>query len=324
MVGGSLYHGGSPVVGGSGGGTGPAGPAGPAGPTGPVGPAGTPGSVWYNGAGAPAGGLGVNGDYYLNTTNADVYSKAAGSWSVVDNIQGAAGAAGSVWYTGAGAPAGGLGAVGDFYLNSINGDYYKKTGASTWTSQGNLKGATGTTGATGATGATGPTGPTGPAGPGTAAISVSPYAFSSTGSGGFSNRFIAIKCFCPSAVTVTAMQTFVFNSYGARFLRFGLYNVSGALIASTVKTTLGFSVHKFVTLPLSVSIALSASTEYWLGIWADGIDLPAGSLFSNLSSTFPGGCHAVEDTTATDIPATLSTTFPLATTTVIVPLGAYA
>jgi len=80
---------------------------------------GAPGSVWYEGAGAPGVGTGVNGDYYLNTTNGDVYTKAGGVWGApVTNIKGAAGAngtngtngtngangaPGSVWYEGAGA-----------------------------------------------------------------------------------------------------------------------------------------------------------------------------------------------------------------------------
>lgn len=82
-------------------GTGPAGPAGPAGPVGPAGAAGTPGAAGANGA------------------------------------------PGSVWYPGTGAPAGGLGVIGDYYFNTANGDYYNKTGASTWTLIGNLTGAAG-------------------------------------------------------------------------------------------------------------------------------------------------------------------------------------
>ena len=53
------------------------------------------GSAWFDGAGTPSNGLGANGDYYLNTTNGDVYEKAGGVWSVVGNIQGPAGAAGA-------------------------------------------------------------------------------------------------------------------------------------------------------------------------------------------------------------------------------------
>jgi hypothetical protein len=47
----------------------------PTGGVGPQGPAGTPGSKWWNGAGAPPDPIpgAVAGDYYLNTTNGDVY-----------------------------------------------------------------------------------------------------------------------------------------------------------------------------------------------------------------------------------------------------------
>jgi hypothetical protein len=63
------------------------------------------------------------------------------------------GANGSVWYSGDGPPASGLGVVGDWYLDNLNGDYYEKTSASVWTPRGNL---------------TGPQGPQGPQGdPGT-------------------------------------------------------------------------------------------------------------------------------------------------------------
>ncbi len=52
--------------------------------------AGTPPtSEWLYGAGAPAAGLGTNSDYYLNTTNGDIYQKVAGSWGApIANIKG--------------------------------------------------------------------------------------------------------------------------------------------------------------------------------------------------------------------------------------------
>lgn len=53
------------------------------------------GSSWFDGAGTPSSGLGVNGDYYLNTTNGDVYEKAGGTWTLVGNIKGPAGANGT-------------------------------------------------------------------------------------------------------------------------------------------------------------------------------------------------------------------------------------
>lgn len=46
------------------------------------------GSIWYDGTGIPSGGLGNNGDYYLNNTNGDVYNKIAGTWTYVTNIKG--------------------------------------------------------------------------------------------------------------------------------------------------------------------------------------------------------------------------------------------
>lgn len=52
------------------------------------------GSTWYDGTGAPGGGLGVDGDYYLDDATGNVYAKVGGSWSVVANIKGAPGADG--------------------------------------------------------------------------------------------------------------------------------------------------------------------------------------------------------------------------------------
>ena len=49
------------------------------------------GAAWFDGAGTPSSGLGVNGDYYLNTINGDVYEKAGGIWWPVGNIKGPAG-----------------------------------------------------------------------------------------------------------------------------------------------------------------------------------------------------------------------------------------
>jgi hypothetical protein len=78
---------------------------GPAGADGDDGAPGTPGSVWREGTGAPAGGLGIDGDFYLDDATGDVYQKAGGSYSVVANIKGATGAAGADGTDGAdGAP----------------------------------------------------------------------------------------------------------------------------------------------------------------------------------------------------------------------------
>lgn len=49
---------------------------------------GMDGSIWHDGTGIPSGGLGSNGDYYLNNTNGDVYNKIAGTWTYITNIKG--------------------------------------------------------------------------------------------------------------------------------------------------------------------------------------------------------------------------------------------
>lgn len=160
------------------------GPKGDRGPQGPRGPAGADGggggggsgSTWYDGAGAPSSGLGVDGDYYLRTSNGDVYHKASGAWSVTGNIKGAdgadgapgadgadgadgaagaagaAGAPGSVWRDGAGVPSNALGINGDYYLRDSNGDVYLRT-AGVYAVVANIKGAAGAAGAAGADGA---------------------------------------------------------------------------------------------------------------------------------------------------------------------------
>jgi hypothetical protein len=144
--------------------TGPAGPAGATGATGPAGPAGATGatglagaagadgadgadgSVWWNGTGAPDSSLGVDGDFYLNLDNGDVYNRVSGSWTLVANIQGpegpagtGSGTAGSVWWNGTGAPDSSLGVDGDFYLNLDNGDVYNRVSGS-WTLVANIQG----------------------------------------------------------------------------------------------------------------------------------------------------------------------------------------
>jgi hypothetical protein len=68
--------------------TGDIGATGAAGATGPAGPS----TTWRNGTGAPSSGLGVDGDYYLDDATGDVYLKASGSYSIVANIKGPAGA----------------------------------------------------------------------------------------------------------------------------------------------------------------------------------------------------------------------------------------
>jgi Collagen triple helix repeat (20 copies) len=126
------------------------------------------GEQWLSGVGLPAASLGMMGDWYINESTGDVYEKTSSStwtWRLkLSGPQGAAGTPGSKWWTAATTPASGTGVVGDFFLNTANGDIYEKTGTTTWTNRGNIKGPKGDTGAAGAAGADGAQGPKGDTG----------------------------------------------------------------------------------------------------------------------------------------------------------------
>jgi hypothetical protein len=87
--------------------TGAQGPQGTTGATGATGPAGAPGSVWYTGSGAPASGLGIQGDYYLDTAGGNYYTKTSATvWTLQGNLTGPAGATGATGATGPTGPQG--------------------------------------------------------------------------------------------------------------------------------------------------------------------------------------------------------------------------
>ena len=113
-----------------------------------LGPTSAPG--WHAGSGSPGSGLGAVNDLYLDTATGNYYLKTGSSaWTLQGNLTGApgspggAGANGATWWTGTGAPGTGVGSVNDLYLDTASGNYYLKTGVSTWTLQGNLIGPTG-------------------------------------------------------------------------------------------------------------------------------------------------------------------------------------
>jgi hypothetical protein len=87
--------------------TGAAGSPGAKGDTGGAGSPGAKGSTVLNGAGAPSAGTGVNGDFYIDTTNNNIYGpKAAGAWGSLTALKGAPGAPGSPWTVGGVLPTG--------------------------------------------------------------------------------------------------------------------------------------------------------------------------------------------------------------------------
>ncbi len=183
------------------------GPQGLAGTNGINGTNGLNGATWLNGITIPASNLGVQNDFYINTTNGDYYKKTGfATWTVQANLTGSAGPQGpagpqglqglqgltgqtgaqgiqglqgsdgingtngtngingATWLSGTTVPAGTLGVQNDFYINTTNGDYYKKTGFATWTFQTNLTGPVGPQGLAGPQGVQGTQGLTGQTG----------------------------------------------------------------------------------------------------------------------------------------------------------------
>ena len=127
---------------------------------------GIDGNTLHSNNGSPAAGLGVDGDWCLDYSTWDMLRKEAGTWVLRGNIKGETGENGedgSKWYSAASNPSAAIGITGDYALNTVSGDVFKR-GAGGWTLEGNLKGATGATGAQGPQGATGATGATGTAG----------------------------------------------------------------------------------------------------------------------------------------------------------------
>ncbi len=90
---------------------GPKGDTGATGSVGATGAKGADGATWLLGSGAPTT-QGKTGDFYLNTSNFDVYSKSTGSWVLTGNIKGATGSQGPKGDTGATGAQGPAGADG--------------------------------------------------------------------------------------------------------------------------------------------------------------------------------------------------------------------
>tara|TARA_R110000765_G_scaffold93781_3_gene176756 strand:- start:7148 stop:8008 length:861 start_codon:yes stop_codon:yes gene_type:complete len=132
--------------------------------TGATGAAGLDGSIWYAGAGIPGAGIGVDGDYFLNTLTGDVYGpKTGGAWGAITmNLVGASGTNGTngtdgnSFYTGTGTPSGALGISGDSYVDLASAELFIWQRTAFWTNTTiGLKGADGADGADGVDGSVG-------------------------------------------------------------------------------------------------------------------------------------------------------------------------
>ena len=113
-----------------------------------------------NGIKAPIKSIGINGDFYIDTKNLNIYGpKKNNSWPAAISLRGIAGSDGK-----SGTP-GVAGSDGKTITNtSTSAVTAGATGATGLTGAAGSNGAAGETGAAGASGSAGPAGPTGPAG----------------------------------------------------------------------------------------------------------------------------------------------------------------
>lgn len=114
---------------------------------------GANGTKILNGTSVPTSSLGSVGDYYFQTTNANLYGpRTASGWGTPISLLGANGkdgANGKTILNGTTVPANTLGTVGDFYYRTNTGDFYGPKTAAGWGAPTNLKGTNGQDGAPG-------------------------------------------------------------------------------------------------------------------------------------------------------------------------------
>jgi len=139
---------------------------------------------------------------------------------------------------------------------------------------------------------------------------------------GFADRILAVKISALGSGTVDKMSCYVFNTYGARKIRFGLYDYAGALISSSAETTLPAEQNKTVVLSIPPVNIISGS-QYWLAVWGNGIDIPTFSSFSPYGASFPEGMHAVQNESSPTFPPVICSGYPFSITNITVPINAF-
>jgi integrin beta 8 len=107
----------------------------------------------------PSDAIGIAGDYFFRTDTGEVYVKGAFTWgaAIADmtgpaGADGADGTNGSSVLNGSGAPSSGLGAIGDFYIDTTAHSIYGPKSGGGWGSATSLVGPAGAAGADGTNG----------------------------------------------------------------------------------------------------------------------------------------------------------------------------
>ena len=118
------------------------------GPKGETGDPGIDGKTLLNGIVDPTSGVGVDGDFYINTEAKTIFGpKASGSWPSGTSIigpTGLSGADGKTILNGIVDPTSGDGVDGDFYINTNTEMIFGPKASGVWPSGVSLKGADGT------------------------------------------------------------------------------------------------------------------------------------------------------------------------------------
>ena len=139
------------------------GPQGIPGTTANKGDPGTPGSVIYNGNGAPTTSTGIEGDYYLDRQTDNLYHWGVSGWTVIGSFRGHQGVAGQstqIFIEDRPPIDSDTALEGDIWLDQSNDYEMYKQESSAWVSKGRLKGEQGIQGVPGESSVVpGPTGP---------------------------------------------------------------------------------------------------------------------------------------------------------------------
>ena len=253
---------------------------------------GAGGNGILSGAGAPSAESGSNGDFYINTTNYDIYGpKSAGSWGSPVSLVGPTGATGATGATGSTGATGAQGPQGE-------------TGP---------QGPQGETGATGATGSQGIQGETGPAGPGVASGGTTGQYLTKVDNSNYNTQWSTLDL---SGYASTSSPTFSGTVNAANLTLSGDLTVNGTttninstnLVVEDKNIVLGDTTSPTDTTADGGGITLKGATDKTIS-WSDSTDSWTSSEHINLASGknyFKNGTD-IKDVTETLTNKTLTT-----------------
>lgn len=141
----------------------PGAPGAPGAPSIVPGPSGKDGNTILYGASDPDNSIGVNGNFYINTTTNYIFGPKAGSWPTGISMVGPQGTAGNTILYGSVDPTAGVGVNGNFYINTTTHVLFGPKASGAWPAGTSLIGPQGIQGIPGPTGPAGADGAGAPA-----------------------------------------------------------------------------------------------------------------------------------------------------------------